>query len=190
MRTNFLEYYPNNVVVIYKENDDGEVENKRSALPKHIQSQHFTLVGKISAAGTAIKSSYVLQMNNNLKMDISFPASVGDVFINNSDNHKLKERFTIIYDITYPHIPGTENPKQYSPSVLLPDDHPQKHWPRNQFYSSLTSHLANLGYEKLQNCNHQKESPYIPHTIQGLHWLPFCVNKMHIDGKQHLSTSI
>ncbi|KAM9989919.1 hypothetical protein ACTFIY_005976 [Dictyostelium cf. discoideum] len=36
------------------------------------------------SAGTSIKSSYVLQMNNNLKMDVAFPASVGDVFINNS----------------------------------------------------------------------------------------------------------
>ncbi|KAM9986769.1 hypothetical protein ACTFIY_011180 [Dictyostelium cf. discoideum] len=99
-----------------------------------------------------------------------------------------REIYTIIYDIACPHIPGTENPKQYSPSVLLPDDHPQKHWSRNQFYSSLTTHLANLGYEKLQNSNYQKESTlavifndaYSLHTIQGLHWLPFCVKRMHI----------
>ncbi|KAM9997234.1 hypothetical protein ACTFIZ_006631 [Dictyostelium cf. discoideum] len=83
-----------------------------------------------------------------------------------------REINTIIYDIACPHIPGTENPKQYSPSVL---QQPQKHWLRNQFYSSLTSHLANLGHEKLQNSNYQKESPladvfndaYSLHTIQG-----------------------
>ncbi|KAM9992789.1 hypothetical protein ACTFIY_010253 [Dictyostelium cf. discoideum] len=85
------------VVVISKENDKGEVENKRSALPKQFQSQHFTLVGKITAAGTAIKSSYVLQMNNNLKMNIDFPASVGDVFINNSGfvDQEIKKKILI-----------------------------------------------------------------------------------------------
>ncbi|EAL67533.1 hypothetical protein DDB_G0279839 [Dictyostelium discoideum AX4] len=74
------------VVVISKENDGGEVENKRSELPKQIQSQHFTLVGKI----TAIKSGYVPQMNNSLKrVSVEFPASVGDVFINNSGFLKI-----------------------------------------------------------------------------------------------------
>ncbi|KAM9997064.1 hypothetical protein ACTFIZ_002027 [Dictyostelium cf. discoideum] len=85
------------VVVISKENDKGEVENKRSALPKQFQSQHFTLVGKITAAGTAIKSSYILQMNDNLKMNIDFPASVGDVFINNSGfvDQEIKKKILI-----------------------------------------------------------------------------------------------
>ncbi|KAM9964806.1 hypothetical protein ACTFIW_004592 [Dictyostelium discoideum] len=53
---------------------------------------------------------------------------------------------------------------------------------------NFTTHLANLGYEKLQTLTTKRRAhladvfndAYSLHTIQSLHWLPFCVNKMHI----------
>ncbi|KAM9990021.1 hypothetical protein ACTFIY_006067 [Dictyostelium cf. discoideum] len=99
-----------------------------------------------------------------------------------------REIHTIIYDISCPRIPGTANPKKYSPAVLLPDGHPQKNWTRSQFYSALTNHLAILGYQKLQKSNYQKEctllvvtdEAYSLHLEENLSWLPICVQRMHI----------